>query len=124
MEGTCNECVFPLNKNKGLATCPSDTSLIYAAGEGKLSCVKELIAAGADVNTGCDCHGNGALLSAAANGHFHFNCVKELLDSGAFNVQNKEGFTALMFVKDVECLIELIVAGADVNAQNVNKVTL
>ena len=103
MEGTCNECVFPLSKDKGVGTCQSDTSLVYAAGEGKLSCVKELIAAGAEVNTGCECHGKGALLSAAANGHF--DCLKELLDSGAeANVQNKEGYTALMFVKDVKCL--------------------
>ena len=65
---------------------------------------------------------HGALLSAAANGHF--DCLKELLNSGAeANVQNKEGYTALMFVTDVKCLTEFIFSGADVNAQNVNKFT-
>ena len=52
MEGTCNECVFPLTQGEteGEGICPTDTSLTYAASKGKLSCVKELIAAGADVN--------------------------------------------------------------------------
>ena len=66
MEGTCNECVFPLNKEEKerLGTCPTDTSLVYASAEGNRSCVKELIAAGADVNTACECHGNGPLMTA------------------------------------------------------------
>ena len=50
MEGTCNECVFPLNKEESEGVCATDTSLTYTASKGKLSCVKELIAAGADVN--------------------------------------------------------------------------
>ena len=61
MEGTCNECVFPLKKEDSKGICPTVTALTYAAGRGKLSCVKELIATGADVNIGCGCHGNGAL---------------------------------------------------------------
>ena len=40
---------FPMNKDDSPGICPTDTSLPYAASEGKLSCVKELIAAGADV---------------------------------------------------------------------------
>ena len=116
MEGTCNECVFPLTeeerKNEGI--CPTDTSLTYAASKGKLSCVKEVIAAGADVNSACECHGNGPLLSDVMCGHI--GCLKELISSGAkVNIQNKDGNTALMYVKDSECLMELISSGADVN---------
>ena len=40
---------FPMNKDDSPGTCPTDTSLTYAASKGKLSCVKELIAAGAGV---------------------------------------------------------------------------
>ena len=83
MEGTCNQCVFPLNKDESADICPTHTSLVYAAWTGKLSCVKELIAAGADVNTGCDwmCHGNPALLSVTYKGYVE--CVKELIGAGA-----------------------------------------
>ena len=57
---------FPLTEEetKSHGICPTDTSLTYAAGKGKLSCVKELIAVGADVNISCECHGNGPLVSA------------------------------------------------------------
>ena len=114
MEGTCNKCVFPLNKEESPGICPTDSSLTYAASKGKLSCVKELIAAGVDVNTGCECHGNGPLLSAAMGGHNA--CLRELINSGAdVNIQNKKGRTCLMFVEDEQCCKELISAGADVN---------
>ena len=99
MEGTCNECVFPLNKGQGLGTCPNDTSLIYAAGEGKLFCVKELIAAGVDVNIGCECHGNGALLSATANGHF--DCSNNFLIPGLRRMFKIKKGTQLL------CLLQL-----------------
>ena len=77
MEGTCNECVFPLTEEESKGICPTDTSLTYAAGKGKLSCVKELVAAGADVNIRCECHGNEPLYTAARNGHV--DCLEELL---------------------------------------------
>ena len=87
MEGTCNECVFPLNKEES-NRC-TETSLVYAAGKGKLSCVKELIAAGADANAICECHGNGALISATTNGDA--DCLKELIKAGAkVNMRNKK----------------------------------
>ena len=78
-----------------MGICPTDTSLTYAAGRGKLSCVKELIKAGADVNTVCKCHRKGALLSAAMEGHI--DCVRELITAGAdVNIRNRNGQTALM----------------------------
>ena len=120
MEGTCNECVFPLNKEESEGVCATDTSLVYAASKGKLSCVKELIAAGAYVNSVCECHGNGALLSAAMEGRV--DCLHELIISGTqVNVQNNKGNTTLMITADrghVECLKELISAGIDINKQN------
>ena len=117
MEGTCNECVFPLSQEECEDICSTDTSLVYAAGKGKLSCVKELIAAGADVNIGCECHGNGALLSAAMEGRV--DCLKELIKAGAkVNMQNKKGKTVLMFAADSFCLNTLISAGADVNIED------
>ena len=88
MEESCTECVFPLTKEESTGFCPTDTSLTYAAANGKLSCLKELIATGADVNVACKCHGNGALLSAAAEGHL--DCGMELINAGAdVNIKNK-----------------------------------
>ena len=115
MEGTCNECVFPLNMEVSAMTCPTDTSLIYAAGQGKLSCVKELIAWGADVNTSCECHGEGALHVAIQG---HVDCTKELISAGAnVDIKDRDGHTPVMFAS-VECLNELITAGADVNMKD------
>ena len=119
MEGTCNECVFPLTEEEteSLGTCPTDTSIVYAACKGKLSCVKELIAAGADVNAACECHGNNALMTATWGEHPF--CIIELIRAGAdVNHQNKTGRTALTFVSDSGCLEELMEAGADVNIKD------
>ena len=69
-----------MNKDETKGYCATDTSLVYAAGKGKVACVKELIAAGADVNAACECHGNGPLESATLGGHVP--CVKELLAAG------------------------------------------
>ena len=118
-QGICNECIFPRNKEeiKKTGTCPTDTSLTYAAGMGKLSCVKELIAAGADVNAVCECHGKGALQHAVKYGHA--DCLTELIEAGAkVNMQNKNGNTALMFTTNIAFLNHLITAGADVNIKN------
>ena len=114
MEGTCNECVFPLTagESKREGICPADTSLTYAVLTGKLSCVKELITAGADVNSGCECHGNGPLISAAMEGRV--DCLKELIFVGAdINIQNKNGNTVLMYAAatDSQCLMKLITSG-------------
>ena len=110
MEGTCNGCVFPLNEKESENICPTDTSLVYTSAAGKLSCVKELIAAGADVNAKCVCHGDGALGAAAIAGHA--DCLKELIAAGV-DVDTKDinGRTCLMFAQDVQCCNELISAG-------------
>ena len=76
--------------------------------------MKELIAAGADVNAICECHGNGVLHSSA-----RADCLKELIKAGAqVDLQNKKDKTALMFAADSECLTTLISAGADVNIKD------
>ena len=117
MQGTCNKCIFPLNKNASGGMCPTDTSLVYAAAKGKLSCVKELIAAGGDVNAVCECHGNGALIAGTCSGNAF--CLIELIRAGAdVNHRNNTGSTALMFASDNGCLEELIEAGADVNVKD------
>ena len=96
MEGTCNECVFPLNKEERKLICSTDSSLIYATRLEKLSCVKELIAAGADVNAACECHGISALMTAAIVGTV--DCLKELITAGSnVNQQHRDGFTPLIF---------------------------
>ena len=64
IEVTCNECAFPLNKEDCKAACRNDASLVSAATKKKLSCVKELIATGADVNAVCECHVMKEMLSA------------------------------------------------------------
>ena len=134
MEGTCNECVFPLMEEgrRRTGTCPTDTSLTYAAAAGKLTCVKDLIAAGGDVNAVCNCHNmnnhyqyhyKGPLISAAWKGHS--NCLSELIGSGAYvNMRNNEGSTALMYAAGhAACVSQLIGSGAEVNIQNNNGLT-
>ena len=107
MEGTCNECVFPLNEQERKTIEVCTTPLTYSARQGKLSCVKKLIAAGADVNAACECHGEGAL-QAAVRGRNPF-CLIELIRAGAdVNHKNYTGRTALMFVSDSGCLEELM----------------
>ena len=116
MEGTCNECVFPLNKDASEDICSTDTSLIFAAETGKLSCVKELIASGADVNA-VNYYRYTALMSAVFNGHA--DCVAELVKAGAeLNATNSGSKTALIFASGkgrVDCVKGLIAAGAELN---------
>ena len=135
MEGTCIECVFPLNMKLGAVTCATDTSLIYAAGQGKLSCVRELIAGGIYVNTLCECHGEGALHAAAvqeqrgrtpplilAAQQGAEECTKELIKFGAdVNIADETGDTALIHAADLEedGIIQLLVEnGTDGSAKN------
>ena len=71
IEVTCNECAFPLKKEDGKVASRNaiGASLVFAATKKKLSCVKELIAAEADVNAVCQYHGNGALMLAVTERH-------------------------------------------------------
>ena len=122
MERTRNDCIFPLNEQERKSIEVCTTSLIYAARQGKLSCVKELTAAGADGNAVCECHGEGAL-QAAVRGRNPF-CLIEVIRAGAdVNHKNKIGSTAAMMVSDSECLEELIEAAANVNIQDDYKFT-
>ena len=113
MEGLCNQCVFL----ERLGICPTDTSLVYAASK-----LKELIAAGTDVNATCECHGSGTSVSATWNKRN--GCLKEVIQAGAdVNIINKTGKTILMFDAakcHVECLKEPIAAGANSNNKDNN----
>ena len=61
---------------------------------GHVDCLRELVAAGAEVNIQ-ENDGWTALMLAAQNGHV--DCLRELVVSGAeVNIQNNDGWTALM----------------------------
>ena len=115
MEGTCNRCAFPIQKNYFSGTTP----LMHAALKGYIQCVKELITAGADVNRYNE-KGQTALIYAAFKGYVE--CVKELIAAGAnVNQADNNGNTPVMwtaFDRQTACLVELIKSGADVNISN------
>ena len=89
---------------------------------GKLERVKQLLDAGADVNTKSSIFKMTALMIAAADGWTEM--VKLLLEAGAdVNAQDDRGMTALMYTvksvkSDEELVATLIKAGADVNARD------
>ena len=122
MEGTCNACVFPRNRDENETLYPNDTSLVYAAAKGKLSCVKELIAAGVDVNYS----GTVSPLISAIREE-NIECVKELLKAGAdVNATNEGGDTALLVAcqSGNETIVKLLIEfEADVNAENSDGIT-
>ena len=67
--------------------------MYIAALQGHIECLKELIAAGADLNKE-DKDGRTPLYSAANQGHVE--CLKEIIAAGAeLNKENKDGLTAL-----------------------------
>ena len=92
------------------------TALTRASFKGDVDCVKELIAAGADVNMG-NCP---PLTNAAQEGHL--DCMNELLRAGAdVNIKDKEGNTALIkaviFCKDA--ILDLLLDNkAEINSEN------
>ena len=95
-----------------LKICPNTISLVYTTGTGRISGVKELIAAETDVNIGCECHGNGALGRKTVG----FAHIKELTILGTeMNIQDKIGFAPVMVVIGTMFLIESISVRADVN---------
>ena len=122
MEGTCNECVFPRTEEESKLFCSTDTSVIFAVRIGKLSCVKELIAAGADVNAACESHSTGALMPAAIVGRT--DCLEELIKDGVdVNLQDKDGCTSLIFASEygkINCIKKLLKAGAKLNVKEDN----
>ena len=64
---------------------------MYVANLGQIGCLKELIAAGADINKE-DNEGRTSLHSAANQGHIE--CVNELIAAGAdMNKEDKDGLT-------------------------------
>jgi ankyrin repeat protein len=90
---------------------------MIAANSGNAAAVKQMIAAGADVNAEEPAKGQTALMWAAAEGHA--DVVQVLIEHGA-NVKSasKSGFTPLLFAavkNDPKSVENLLAAGADVN---------
>ena len=81
--------------------------------------MKELIAAGADINKG-DKDGKPLLINVVKSGKF--DCVEEILEAGVdVNVTDKYGYTALMAAVEYpnETIVNLFLRkGAEINAKN------
>ena len=96
MDGTCNSCVLPLVEDDCDDYSTGVTSLMHAAYKGNVQCVKELIAAGADVNAE-DENGSTPLIYAACSDTCSEACVQTLLDERAdVNACNTYCDTALL----------------------------
>ena len=102
------------------------TALILAVKEDNVQCVKELIKAGADLNTGADVNiweffGYTPLMLAVRKDHKQ--CVNELIKAGAdVNAGSHSRNTALneaVVGRNPKYLDLLIKAGADVNQKNI-----
>ena len=93
-----------------------NTALNRAAHLGEVECIKTLIEAGAEINSGSPT----ALLAAASEGHVQ--CVKLLVQEGAdLDIRNKNGLTALMAAElkgYMECVKLLIQEGTDLDIRN------
>lgn len=94
---------------------PTDAqALMRAAGEGDVSRVRSLLAAGADVNAAAE-GGETALMRASAKGHL--DVVEALLDAGGdVHAKSENGFTPLfmaVFFGHVEVARALLARGSD-----------
>ncbi len=103
---------------------PADLSkaLFIAIEEGNKQTVKELIAAGVNVNAK-DKQGNTALLIASRFAQRELNEISHiLLEAGAdVNAKNNNGETSLMLAcnsSNINIITKLIEAGADINAKD------
>ena len=96
-----------------------NTALIHATKIGHVSCVKELVKAGAELNV-TNSDGNTALIHATKIGHV--DCVKELVKARAeLNVTNSDGNTALILAAyngHTDCVKELVKAEVELNVTN------
>ena len=119
-------------KSKTVSTCSSlaDTSISFAdaIGAGKFTYVKELIAAGVDVNAWYKWSGNienrhcfTPLMIIAIGGQVE--CLKELIAAGAdVNKRDADDRTALIFASEkghTDCVKALITVGARANVHTV-----
>jgi uncharacterized protein len=96
------------------------TPLLQAAHRGSISCVRQLVSAGADVNTSLT-DGSTALLLAARQGQVEV--IDYLLSTGAnVNQANRAGVAPLAAAAGADqraALARLIAAGADLNQTSV-----
>jgi hypothetical protein len=103
-----------------VAMSPPDDPLVAAASENDLSKVKELIAAGVEVNRRDENTETTALDEAVEHGNRQM--VRALLDAGAeINARSNYGWTALMRLNEdatEELVWDLIAAGAKVNLRD------
>ena len=104
----------------GIGWADKDLDLLDAAIKGNISRLRELIKAGADVNTKDKKFGLTTLMMAASEGHA--DVVRELIKAGAdLNAKGNLGFTALMYAAlkgHADVARELIAAGADLNTKD------
>ena len=124
MEGICNRCAFPVQDPKSAKYSTGAKPLMHAAWKGYLQCLKELIAAGADVNE-ADIDGETPLMWAAEEGQSQ--CLQELIKSGAnVNLWDNDGCTAMMHAAyngQEACITELKNAGAHVDTAEEEETT-
>ncbi len=104
-----------------------NTALMMAASNGHIDITKLLLKAKADVNKQND-DGVTALMMASSEGYL--DIVQELINGNAdVNIKDKNNNTALMYAvhkkilfapesNHIETMVELLKAGADLNAQN------
>ena len=95
------------------------TALMAASEMGHLDCVKQLLKAGAELNTSSDT-GNTALIESIENGHT--DCMEELIVAGAdVNIRDKDHVSPLITAiekGDSENVKYLLNVGVDVNVKN------